>query len=150
VDAVGVHVGDALVRIKPAGLPVLILHRVVDDALPRPDRTDPADAALTVTDHVLLDDEPLLAILAFDDPRRPVAKLRIDVFVPQTQRFEDVPVGVDDIVSATHFQLLSSRYRTWKPNERLVFETLCFRPRSVKLNQRSPRRRCRYLRAHNQ
>ena len=109
VDAVGIHVGDALVRIEPARLAVLILHRVVDDALPRPDRADPADAALAVADRVLLDDEPLLAVLAFDDPRRAVAELRIDVFVPQIQRLEDVPVGVDDIVSATHTQLLSGR-----------------------------------------
>src|SRR6516164_10699522 len=102
VDAVGIHVGDALVRIEPAWLPVLILHRVVDDTLPRSDRADPADAALAVADHMLLDHEPLLAVLALDDPRRAVAELRIDVSVPQIQRLEDVPIGIDDVVSATH------------------------------------------------
>ena len=74
----------------------------LDDALPRADRADPADAALAVADRVLLDDEPLLAVLALDDPRRPVAELRIDVFVPEIQRLEDVPVGIDDVVDATH------------------------------------------------
>ena len=69
--------------IEPARLAVLVLHRVVDDTLPRSDRTDPADAALAVADHVLLDDEPLLAVLGFLDPRRAVAKFRIDVFVPE-------------------------------------------------------------------
>src|SRR6516164_2268137 len=102
VDAVGIHVGDALVRIKPARLSVLILHRVVDDTLPRPDRANPPDAALAVADRVLFDDEPLLAVLALDDPRRAVAKFRIDVFVPEIQRLEDVPIGIDDVVSATH------------------------------------------------
>jgi hypothetical protein len=74
----------------------------VDDALPRPDGADPADAALAVADHVLLDDEPLLAVLCLDDPRCAVAELGVDVFVPEIQRLEDVPVGVDDVVSGTH------------------------------------------------
>ena len=89
-------------RIEPAGLAVLILHCVVDDALPRPDRADPANAALTVTDRMLFDDEPLLAVLAFNDARRAVAEFRIDIFVPQIQRFENMPIGVDDIISAAH------------------------------------------------
>src|SRR6516225_6499249 len=103
VDAIGVHVGDALVRVEPAGLAVLVGHRVgLDDTLPRPYRADPANAELAVADHVLLDDEPLLAVLALFDPRRPVAELRIDIFVPKVQRLEDVPVGIDDVVGATH------------------------------------------------
>ena len=102
VDAVGIHIRDALVRIEPARLAVLILHRVVDDTLPGADRADPADAALAVADRVLLDDEPLFAVLLLDDPRRPVAERRVDVFVPEVQRLEDVTVGVDDVVSATH------------------------------------------------
>src|SRR5208282_6738238 len=77
IDAVQIHIGDALVRIEPTGLTVLVCHRVaLDDTLPRADRADPADAELSVTDGVLLDDEPLLAVLALDDPRRPVAELR--------------------------------------------------------------------------
>src|SRR5206468_4263481 len=54
VDAVGIHVGNALVRIEPAWLAVLILHRVVDDTLPCPDSANPPDAALAVTDRMLL------------------------------------------------------------------------------------------------
>src|SRR5229473_762505 len=97
VDTVGIHVGDALVRVKPAGFAVLVRHRVgLDDALPRADPADPADADAAVTDRMLLDDEPLLAVLAFDDPRRPVAKRRVDVFVPKIERLEDVTVGIDD------------------------------------------------------
>ena len=82
VDAVGVHVGDPLVRIEPAGLAVLVLHRVVDDALPGADRANPSDAALSVADPVLLNDEPLFAVLLLDNPRRPVAERRVDVLVP--------------------------------------------------------------------
>src|SRR5207244_11426489 len=63
VDAVGIHVGDALVRIEPARLPVLVLHRVVDDTLPRPDSTNSPDAALAIAYRVLLAAELLLALL---------------------------------------------------------------------------------------
>ncbi len=83
VDAVGIHVGDPLVGIEPARLAVLVLHRVVDDTLPRADRADPADPALSVADRVLLHNEPLFAVLLLDDPRCPVAEGRIDVFVPE-------------------------------------------------------------------
>ena len=80
--------------------PIFIV--TLDDTLPRADRPNPADAEPPVADHVLFDDEPLLAVLSFDDPRRPVAKRRVDVFVPQIQWLEDVSVRIDDIVSATH------------------------------------------------
>ena len=113
--------GMRLCGSNPPGLPSLYSIVSLDDALPRADRADPADAALAVADRVLLDDEPLLAVLALDDPRRAVAELRIDVFVPQIQRLEDVPVGVDDVVSATHnpapFRVDGE---TRKPNARLV------------------------------
>ena len=90
-------------RIEPAGLAVLIGHCVaLDDALPRADRADTADAEPAVANRVLLHNEPLLAILSLDDPRRPVAEGRVDVFVPEIQRLENVTVGVDDVVSATH------------------------------------------------
>src|ERR1700738_5169576 len=75
VNAVGIHVGDALVRVEPAGLAVFVSHRVgLDHTLPRPDRTDPADANPAVADRVLLDEKPFLAILSLDDSRRPVPK----------------------------------------------------------------------------
>jgi len=50
--------------------------------------------------------EPFLAVLGLDDPRRAVAELGVDVFVPQIERLEDVPVGVDDVVSAGHWASL--------------------------------------------
>ena len=103
IDAVGIHVGDALVRVEPAGLAVLVRHRVaLDDALPRADRADAADAEPAVADRVLLHNEPLFAVLTLDDPRRPVAEGRVDVFVPKIERLEDVAVGIDDVVNATH------------------------------------------------
>ena len=55
-----------------------------------------------VADHVLLDDEALLAIVAFHDPRRAVPELGVDVPVPQIKRLKDVTVGVDNVVSAGH------------------------------------------------
>ena len=104
VDAVRIHVGDARVRVEPAGLAFLVFHRVGgDDALARADRADPADAELRVADRVLLDDQPLLAALVvLDDARRPVAELGIDVFVPEIERLQDMPVGIDDVVGAGH------------------------------------------------
>jgi hypothetical protein len=37
---------------------------------------------------VLLDDEPLLAIITLDDARRAITKLRVYVVVPQIERLE--------------------------------------------------------------
>ena len=55
-------------RVEPTRLAVLVRHRVgFDDTLPRTDSADPADANAAVADRVLLDDEPLLAVLRFDD-----------------------------------------------------------------------------------
>ena len=70
---------------------------------------DPADAAhaLLAAEQLLLDREPLLAGLVVDDqPRRPVAVLRVHVFVPQIERLEDVAVGVDHVVGAGHWRFL--------------------------------------------
>src|SRR5258708_5356913 len=89
-NAVRIHVGDPGVRVEPARLPFLVFHRVAgDDALARADRADPSDAALTIADRVLLDDEALLAALHLLDARRPIAKLRVDVVVPQVERLKD-------------------------------------------------------------
>ncbi len=110
VDAVGIHVGDAGMRVEPARLAVLVFHRVGgNDALPRPDPADPPDAEPPVADRVLLDDEPLLAVVAHDDARRPVAKFRVDVLVPKIERLEDVTVGIDDVVGAAHRGFLRRR-----------------------------------------
>src|SRR5712692_5073392 len=51
---------------------------------------------------MLRDDQALLAILALDDARCPVAELRLDVFVPQIERLKDVAVGIDAVVGAGH------------------------------------------------
>ena len=102
VDAVRVHIGDALVRIEAAGLAVLVLHRVGgDDALTRPDPTDTADAALGGADRMLLDDKTLLAVFALYDTRRAIAEIGIHVEIPQVEWFEDVAVGVDDVIGTT-------------------------------------------------
>ena len=104
VDAVRVHVGDARVRVEPAGLAFLVFHRVGgDDALPRADRADAADAELRIADRVLLDNQPLLAgLVVLDDARRPVAELGIDVLVPEIERLQDMAVGIDDVIGAGH------------------------------------------------
>jgi hypothetical protein len=104
------------VRVKPAGLAVLVRHRVgLNDTLPGADRANPAYADPLVTNRVLLDDEPLLAILPLYHLGRTVPELRVDVFVPQIERLEDVAVGIDDIISAAHVDssFRASR-RNWK------------------------------------
>jgi hypothetical protein len=47
---------------------------------------------------MLRDDKALLAVLALDDARRAIAEIGIDVAIPQVEWFEDVAVGVDDVV----------------------------------------------------
>ena len=94
-------------RVKPTGLAVLVGRRVGrDDALPCADRADAADA-----DLVLLDDQPVLAVLAFDNLRRPVAEFRVDVFFPEVERLQDVAVGIDDDSCAAPRSLISGRSR---------------------------------------
>ncbi len=103
VDAVGIHVGDAGVRVEAARLSFLVFHRVAgDDTLPRADRADPSDAALPVADRVFLDDQALLAALHLLDARCPIAEFRVDVIVPQIERLEDMTIGVDHVVGAAH------------------------------------------------
>ncbi|SRR6266542_7140936 len=90
-------------RVEPARLAVLVFQRVgSNDALPCADAADPADANPTVTDHVLFDDEPLLAVITLDDARRAITKLRVYVVVPQIERLEDMAIGVDHVISAGH------------------------------------------------
>ena len=96
-------------RVEPTRLAVLVRHRVgFDDTLPRTDSADPADADAAVADRVLLDDEPLLAVITLDDARRAITKLRVYVVVPQVERLEDVAVGIDHVVSAGHRHSLRS------------------------------------------
>ena len=89
-------------RVEPAGLAVLVGHRVaLDDALPRADRAGDPEP-LRAAENLVLDLQPLLAVIVGDEARRPVAELRVDVVVPQVERLEDMTVGVDDVVGARH------------------------------------------------
>ena len=107
VDAVEIHVGDALVRIEPAGAALLVFHfGRFDLALARPDPADPAHALLAA-EQLPLDVELFLAGLGIDhQPRRPVAEFRVHVVVPEVERLQDVPIGIDDVVGADHRELL--------------------------------------------
>ena len=58
--------------------------------------------ALGGADRMLLDDKALLAALALDDARRAIAEIGIHVAIPQVEWFEDVAVGVDDIIGTGH------------------------------------------------
>ena len=51
---------------------------------------------------MLLDYEPLLArLVVLYDTRGAVAEGRIHVAVPQIERFENVTIGIDNVVSAS-------------------------------------------------
>src|SRR6516162_7589955 len=83
IDAVGIHVGDPLVRIEPAWLAVLVFHRIGgDDPLTRTDRANGADAAFARAYRVLRYDEPFPAVYALDDARRPIAEFWIHIVIP--------------------------------------------------------------------
>src|SRR5437764_978146 len=82
----------------PAG-PALLVFQFgrLDRALPGADSADSAHPLLAA-EELRLDEELLLAGLVVDDqPRRPVAILRVHVVGPQIERFEDVAIGVDDV-----------------------------------------------------
>ncbi len=109
VDAVEVHVGDALVRVEPAGAALIVFHLGrLDRALARPDTADPAHALLAA-EQLALDVELLGAGRGIDDkPRRPVAEFGVHVFVPEIERLQDVPIGIDDVIGAGHRDSLRS------------------------------------------
>jgi hypothetical protein len=102
VDAVGIHVGDACVRIEAALLALLVGHRVVaDDAVAGANGTQRAKAPAPAK-RPAVDAQTLLAVLVDKQARRPVTKARIDILLPQIQGLQDVAVGIDDVVDATH------------------------------------------------
>ncbi len=109
VDAVEVHVGDALMRIEPAGAALVVFHLGrLDRALARADAADPAHALLAA-EQLALDVELFGAGRGVDnEPRRPVAELRVHVFVPEIERLQDVPIGIDDVIGAGHRDTLRS------------------------------------------
>ena len=82
-------------------------HRVVaNDPVTGTDRAERSEALAPSKRHAI-DAQALLAVLVDKQARRAIAKRRIDVVLPQIQRLEDMPVSIDDVVSATHTQLLS-------------------------------------------
>src|ERR1700730_18452122 len=102
VDAVGIHVGDACVGIEAALAALFVRHRVVaDDAVAGADRAERAKAFAPAKGPTV-DAQTLLAILVDKQARRPIAERPINVVFPKIERLEDVAVGIDDIVYATH------------------------------------------------
>src|SRR4029077_4550575 len=93
VDAVGIHIDDARMRVEPALLAFGIFEAVeLDGALPDADRAEAADPA-RIAQQFALDAEALLAVVVDDKPRPALAEFRVDVPVPQVERLEDVAVG---------------------------------------------------------
>src|SRR4029077_16255431 len=110
IDAVGIHVDDARVRVEPAPAPLGVLQGVcLDDSLPAADGTEAADTP-GIAQQLAFDAQAFLAVVVDDEPRPALAELGIDVLVPQVEWLEDVAVCVDDVVRARHWQaLLTSR-----------------------------------------
>src|SRR5205807_951743 len=106
VDAVGVHVDDARVRVEPALAPLGIFQGAgLDDALPGTDGSKAADPP-RIAQQLALDAEAFLAVVVDDEPRPALAEFGVDVLVPQVNRLEDVTVRVDYVVRARHRQSL--------------------------------------------
>jgi hypothetical protein len=90
------------VRIKPALFALGIFEAVeFDGTLPYPDRAETADAA-RIAEQFAFDAEPLLAVMVDHKPRPALAVLGIDVFVPEIERLQNVAVGIDSVVGASH------------------------------------------------
>src|SRR5205085_8554900 len=110
-----------------------------DDPLPRPNRADPANAALAIAELLFIDDELLLPVLPLDQPWRPVAKPRVDIGGPQIERLEDVTVGIDHVVGAGHRHFLRIEIRYCHPTAMDV----AARPNFLNTVQFSTRPPCR-------
>ena len=83
VDAVQVHVGDTRVRVEAARPALDVLHGgLVGPPLPGADGADVAEALLA-TEHLTLDEQPLLAVGVDDQAGGPVAVGGVDVFRPR-------------------------------------------------------------------
>src|ERR1700704_3399170 len=94
VDAVGIHVDDARVRVEPALAPLGIFQGVgLDDPLSDADGTQAADPP-RIAQHLAFDAQAFLAVFVDDEPRPALAEFGIDVLVPQVEGLEDVTVGV--------------------------------------------------------
>src|SRR5437773_3391905 len=109
VDAVGIHVDDARVRIEAAFAALGIFQGAgFDDSLPGADGPQAADPP-RITQQLAFDAQAFLAVVVDDKPRPALAEFGIDVLVPQVERLEDVTVGVDYVVRARHRQSLRRR-----------------------------------------
>src|SRR3989449_5840077 len=106
IDAVGIHVDDARVRVEPAFAPLGIFQGAgLDDALPGADGPQAADPP-RIAQQLALDAEAFLTVVVDDEPRPALAEFGTDVRVPQVEGLEDVAVGVDYVVRAGHRQSL--------------------------------------------
>src|SRR5439155_22024446 len=59
-----------------------------------------------IAQQLAFDAQALLAVVVDDEPRPALAEFGIHVLVPQVERLEDVAVGVDYVVRASHRQSL--------------------------------------------
>ena len=101
VDAVGVHVDDAGVRVEPALFPLGIFEGV---GLDRPWRT-PTAPRLPIPrgfPSILPSTWSLSLPFSSSKPRPALAERRVHVAIPQVERLEDVAVGIDNVISAGH------------------------------------------------
>ena len=106
VFAIAVHIDDAGVRIEPALAPVRVFQTVECDlALANADRAEAANAA-RIAQKLALDGEAFLAVVVDDEPRPAFTERGVDVVIPQSERLENVAVGVDNIVCACHCHFL--------------------------------------------
>jgi hypothetical protein len=56
-------------------------------------------------EKLLVDQQLLLAVVPDHEPRRPAAKGRVQIIVPQRNRLQHMTIGVDDVVDAAHHPL---------------------------------------------
>src|SRR5207245_2823830 len=109
VDAVGIHVDDARVRVETAFASFGVFQGAgLDDALSGAHGTQATDPP-RITQQLAFDAQAFLAIVVDDEPRPALAEFGIDVLVPQVEGLEDVAVGVDCVVLARHRPSLRRR-----------------------------------------
>src|SRR5262249_42598685 len=89
-------------RVEPALLAFLVFEAVeLDCTLADAGRAEAGDAA-GISEQLPLDAHALLAVAVDDDLWPALAIGGIDVFLPEREGFEDVSVGVDGVVGASH------------------------------------------------
>src|SRR6266851_3294169 len=120
VDSLGVHIRDARMRVEAALAPLRVWHSVLDRAVARADRAEPAETDRLFTTAPVNHVAVALETKHFSLGRTHKlgtsrAKLRLDVSLPKVGGFEDVTVCVNTIISPGHcaprFVLDSPGYR---------------------------------------